>query len=142
MPEPEDLPRPLLEEDDEENPDDREKPEPCETPLWYVILKFPSESYFLGLPLFFFPNKSRLPWPPPPPVFPGVTMVVASGPVNTDPSVFSTFMLIIWGTEALIGCGDGLESVFPGDPETVLSFSSMEEVEEDEGGSVCGEAVK
>lgn len=69
------------------------------------ILSFPSASYFLGLPLFFFPKLS----PPAP----------ATGTIAVAPSrlMFITRLLTAAGGESV--------SELPSDPDIVLSFSSI-----------------
>ena len=95
------LPRPLLEEENSEEGVDKVKPGGGGGVA--LTLRFPSASYFLGLPLFFFPTKSKLP---------GVVVVgagtagtivvgagvgagVGVGTAGVVPSVFPTFMFML-----------------------------------------------
>lgn len=113
-----------------------------------LTLRFPSASYFLGLPLFFFPNKSKLPCPP---VLPGVVVtnvvvVVAAGTSGTIvvgvgagagagagagvgvPSVFATFMFMLTfmfiGRDTTDGVTDGGRAG-PAEMGLLLSAASM-----------------
>lgn len=121
MPDPEGLPRPLLEENS--GGEEGDKVNPGGGGTMYDSVRFPSASYFLGLPLFFFPNNSALR---------GVVLVdvsiveVVVVVVVTarlmSPGLFST----TWGNATLLnGAGGESVSEFPSDPETVLSFSSI-----------------
>lgn len=126
MREPGGLPRPLLEleEKSEGEVGVKEKTWGEDGAPWddVVNLSFPSESYFLGLPLFFFPNKSKLPWPPP--VLPGEVIVsVAAGASATVGA-----MLVTWGREAPVGCAGDPDTELPGDPKSGVSFSSIKGV--------------
>ena len=135
FPEPGGLPLPLFEEEKSEG--DKVKPGGGCAAV-YDTLKFPSASYFLGLPLFFFPNKS--------PLLTGVVVVavVAVVVVFVFEFVFAFVSVIITvvvvvdtprlvlTTAMLLNGADG-ESVseFPSDPETVLSLSSIIKQERD-----------
>lgn len=124
MPEPGGLPRPLLEENSEGG-GEGDKANPGGGGTVYDSLRFPSASYFLGLPLFFFPNISALPGVVPVAVI--IVVVVAAVVVVGNPRLVSKAMFTATGAGATILNGAGGESVseFPGDPDTVLSFSSI-----------------
>jgi hypothetical protein len=123
LPEPGGLPRPLFEENSDE---EGEKANPGGGGTEYDTLKFPSASYFLGLPLFFFPNKSPL---VPPLLITGVVVVVAIVVVFVVVPVVIIIIVVDtpWFVLLLLLNGAGGESVseFPSDPEAVLSFSSI-----------------
>ena len=136
FPEPGGLPLPLFEEEKSEG--DKVKPGGGCAAV-YDTLKFPSASYFLGLPLFFFPNKS--------PLLTGVVVVAVVAVVVVFVFVFVFVFVsvnitvvvvvddtprLVLTTAMLLNGADG-ESVseFPSDPETVLSLSSIIKQERD-----------
>jgi hypothetical protein len=112
-----------LEEYSEEWGEEGDKANPGGGGTVYDSLRFPSASYFLGLPLFFFPNNSPLPVV----VFVAIFIVVVVVVVVVTPRLVSTAMFTtIWGGATwLKGAGGESVSEFPVDPENVLSFSSI-----------------
>jgi hypothetical protein len=125
FPEPGGLPRPLLEEYSEGWGEEGDKANPGGGGTVYDSLRFPSASYFLGLPLFFFPNNSPLPGVVFAAVFIVVVVVVVA--VVVTPRLVSTAMFTTtWGgATRLNGAGGESVSEFPVDPENVFSFSSI-----------------
>ena len=138
FPEPGGLPLPLFEEEKSEG--DKVKPGGGCAAV-YDTLKFPSASYFLGLPLFFFPNKS--------PLLTGVVVVAVVAVVVVFVfefvfvfvfvSVIITVVVVVDDTPRLVlttamllnGADGESVSEFPSDPETVLSLSSIIKQERD-----------
>lgn len=88
------LPRPLLEEENSEEGVDKVKPGGGGGVA--LTLRFPSASYFLGLPLFFFPNKSKLP---------GVVVATANVVVVGAGTAGTT---IVVGGTIVVGVGVGV----------------------------------
>lgn len=152
LPEPGGLPLPLLEEENSVGEEgEKEKPGGGGVVTWYGgNLRFPSESYFLGLPLFFFPNKSKLPLlvtcgPPLPGVVAAavvvMVVVVFVVVIAAPPKVLSMLIMlfiICGGITALTGGGESVSTELPDEKDTVLSFSSIVEEERDrERACVC-----